>query len=69
MTKHQKEIIALMLNGTGRVSAGTFNDLCGSARTVRAMFRDSYVSGDDLPAVYVTVTDEGRKAFRVWNGK
>lgn len=48
----------------GRTTAYIFNELCRSSKTVRVMFAKGFVQGDQVPAVYVSITDAGMAAIK-----
>lgn len=50
-------------NPAQRTTAHVFNEVCGHAKVVRALFEHGYVAGDQVPAQYVSLTDKGRDAL------
>lgn len=50
----------------GGISAQLFNDLLGGdGRRIRAMFSHGWVSGDAIPATWISLTEAGRDALAI----
>lgn len=65
----QRRVLEYLSRNPGqRATAHVFNEICGSAPTVRSLFSKGLVEGDSIPAVYVRLTDAGRTALNGQSG-
>lgn len=56
-------VIERLINRGGTMPAEDFKKLCGYDRVVRSMFSHGLVTGDQVPAQNVSLTQAARDAF------